>query len=232
VQLLRDPGLRWCRAVGVAYLVLAVAFMATGGKDYYLSVLAPVLFAAGAQPTVDWLGRGHVGIRRGLLAAALVLSAAVLPATLPIVPVSAVHKTSIAKQSTVGQTIGWPAFTAEIAQVYRSLPAAQRSSAVVLTSDYSEAGAVDRFGPADGLSAAYSRQDSFWYWGPPPASATTVVAVGFDRSELGFCRSLRQAAILNNHVDVNNADQGDPVYVCTQLTEPLPSLWRSLRYLG
>jgi hypothetical protein len=233
VRLLRDPGLRWCRAVGVAYLVLVVAFMATGGKDYYLSVLAPVLFAAGAQPTVDWLGRGHVGVRRGLLAVALVLSVAELVATLPIVPVSAVHKTSIVKSNnTVGQTIGWPAFTAEIAQVYRSLPAAQRSSAVVLASNYSEAGAVDRFGPADGLSAAYSRQDAFWYWGPPPATAATVVAVGFDKSQLGFCRSLRQAAILNNHVDVSNADQGDPVYVCTQLSASLPSLWLSLRYLG
>lgn len=233
VRLLRDPKLRWCRAIGVAYPVLAVVFMATGGKSYYLTMMFPVLLAAGTQPTVDWIARGHARVRWSLVAAALVLSAALLPATLPVVPVSAVHKTSIVKlNNTAAQTIGWPTFTAEIAQVYRSLPAAQRSSAIVLTSDYSEAGAVDRFGPADGLPTAYSRQDAFWYWGPPPASATTVVAVGFDRSELGFCRSLRQAATLNNHVDVNNADQGDPVYVCTQLSEPLPSLWPSLRYLG
>jgi hypothetical protein len=37
VRFFRDPELRWCRAVGVAYLVLAVAFMLTGGKPYYLA---------------------------------------------------------------------------------------------------------------------------------------------------------------------------------------------------
>jgi hypothetical protein len=59
VRFFRDPGLRWCRAVGVAYPVLAVAFMLTGGKPYYLAAYLPVLVAAGAQPAVDWAGRAH-----------------------------------------------------------------------------------------------------------------------------------------------------------------------------
>jgi hypothetical protein len=46
LRLLRDPGLRWCRAVGIAYPVLAVVFMATGGKPYYLAAMFPVLLAA------------------------------------------------------------------------------------------------------------------------------------------------------------------------------------------
>ena len=39
VRLLRDRELRWCRAAGVAYPVAAAAFMATGGKPYYLAVM-------------------------------------------------------------------------------------------------------------------------------------------------------------------------------------------------
>jgi len=162
-----------------------------------------------------------------------VLSAGTLPVTLPIVPVSAVHDTPIVKLNyDAGETIGWPAFVAEIAQVYYSLPTAQRSSAVVLTSNYGEAGAVDRFGPADGLPAAYSGQDSFWYWGPPPAQATAAVAVGFDSVQLSFCGSVLLAAILDNHVGVADQEQGQPVWICTQLRQSWPAIWLSMRYLG
>ena len=52
VRLFRDPALRWCRAVGWAYVLLAAVFLALGGKPYYLGGMFPVLLAAGAQPTV------------------------------------------------------------------------------------------------------------------------------------------------------------------------------------
>jgi 4-amino-4-deoxy-L-arabinose transferase-like glycosyltransferase len=233
LRFFRDPGLRWCRAVGVAYPVLAVAFMATGGKPYYLAAFLPVLLAAGAQPTVDWMQRSRSRFRRGLLVAAVVLSLLELPITLPVVPAPDVHKTPIVGLNyDAGETIGWPAFVAEIATAYRSLPSGQRSRAVVLTSNYGEAGAVDRYGPADGITAAYSGHNSFWYWGPPPASATTAIVVGYSRDQLGFCGGLRLALTLNNHQDVNDDEQGQPVWICTQLRQSWRALWPSQRNLG
>ena len=230
VRLFRDPGSRWFWAVAIAFPVLAVVYIITGGKPYYLSVLLPALTAAGAQPAVDWITRGRTRARWGLITAGLLLSAAALPTVLPIVPVS---DTPVVKlNSTAGQTVGWPAFVHQITGVYRSLPADQRSAAIVLTSDYSLAGAVDRFGPGDGLPAAYAGQDSFWYWGPPPASATTVLAVGFARSQLGFCHSLRLATVLNDHLGDLSTEQGDQVWVCRQLRASWPGIWPSLRYLG
>ena len=233
MRLLRDPGLRWCRAVGIAYPVLAVVFMATGGKPYYLAAMFPVLLAAGAQPAADWIARTHARLRRVQLAAGMVLSAAAFPVTLPIVPASAVHRTPIVTLNyDAGETIGWPAFVAEIARVYGALPATQRSGAIVLASNYGEAGAVDRFGPADGLPSAYSGHMSYWYWGPPPAAATTVVAVGFGRADLGFCGSAVLAATLDNHVGVADDEQGQQVWICTQLRESWPAIWPSLRDFG
>jgi 4-amino-4-deoxy-L-arabinose transferase-like glycosyltransferase len=233
IRLLRDPELRWCRALGVAYPVLAVVFMATGGKPYYLAVMFPVLLAAGAQPAADWVANAHRRLRPGLLCAGLALSAAALPASLPLVPVTEVHDTPLVKLNyDAGESIGWPAFVAEIAQAYRSLPAARRASAVVLASNYGEAGAVDRFGPAKGLPPAYSGHDGFWYWGPPPAQAATVVAVGFGRDQLGFCGTVARAATLDNHLDVADDEQGQPVWICTRLRRPWQALWPSLRNLG
>ncbi len=158
VRFFRDPGLRWCRAVGVVYPVLAVAFMLTGGKPYYLAAYFPALLAAGAQPAVDWAGRAHRRGRAGLITAGLVLAVLQLPITLPVLPVSVVHDTPIvALNYDAGETIGWPAFVREIATAYRSLPPAQRSATTVLTSNYGEAGAVDQFGPADGLPGCLQR---------------------------------------------------------------------------
>ena len=226
VRFFRDPGLRWCRAIGVAYPVLAAAFMLTGGKPYYLAAYFPALLAAGAQPAVDWIGRLRRRRRAGLITAGLVLAVLQLPITLPVLPVSAVHDTPIvALNYDAGETIGWPAFVREIAMAYRSLPAAQRSAATVLASNYGEAGAVDHFGPADGLPTAYSGHMSFWYWGPPPAWATTAIVVGYPRSRLTFCGSARLAAHLNNHVGVNDDEQGAPVWICQHLTRTWPAIW-------
>ena len=86
VRFFRDPELRWCRAVGVAYPVLALAFMLTGGKPYYLAAYFPALLAAGAQPVVDWAGRLRRRRRAGLIAAGLALTVLQLPITLPVLP--------------------------------------------------------------------------------------------------------------------------------------------------
>jgi len=231
VRLLRDPALRWCRAIGVAYLVLAVAFIVTGGKPYYLAGMFPLLLAVGAQPVLRWVRRGRPRARAALLAAAVVLSLTSILVTLPVVPATDVHDTPIVKLNyDAGETIGWPTYVREIAGVYASLPAEQRRATVVLASNYGEAGAVDRYGPANGLPAVYSGHMAYWYWGPPPASTTTAVAVGFERSTLAaFCGALVLAARLDNHVDVDDDEQNEPVWVCSDLRAPWRRIWPTLR---
>ncbi len=150
-----------------------------------------------------------------------------------MVPVSSLHSTAIvALNYDAGETVGWPAFVSQIAAAYRSLPPGQRSSAIVLTSNYGEAGAVDHFGPADGLPAAYSGHNGFWYWGPPPATATAAIVVGYARDQLGFCGTARLALLLNNHEQVNDDEQGQPVWICQQLRASWQAIWPSQRYFG
>ena len=80
----------------------------------------------------------------------------------------------IAVNGDVGETIGWPELTRTVAAVYRRAG----SGAVIFTSNYGEAGAIDRYGPALGLPPAYSGHNAFGYWGPPPDRAAPVITVG------------------------------------------------------
>ena len=103
----------------------------------------------------------------------------------------------------------------------------------MLASNYGEAGAVLRYGPADGLPAVYSGHNGFWYWGPPPASATSVVVVGFDREQLApYCGQLRLAAHLDNHVGVPDDEQGAPVWTCSSLRSSWAAIWPRANSLG
>jgi hypothetical protein len=235
VRLFRDPALRWCRALGWAYVLLAALFLALGGKPYYLGGFFPVLLAAGAQPTVDWVRRRLPRLRRTVLGAALVFSAtSSVLVTLPVVPLGTLHRTPIVSVNyDTGETVAWPTYVGEIAGVFHQLPAAQQATAAILTSNYGEAGAIDRYGPALGLPAAFSGHNGYWYWGPPPSTADTIIAVGFtgDFLDQSF-GDVHPATTLDNHLRVANDEQGVPVWVCSRRRDSWPTLWPRFRNLG
>lgn len=232
VALLRRPEWRPLRALAVAYPVLLVIVFLTGGQIYYPVGLLAVFFAAGCVPVADWIARGGRG-RAILTGAALAVNAALtLVLALPLLPVDILGDTPIPaiNQGTRDQ-IGWPAYTRQVADVYRALPASDAARAVIITGNYGEAGALRRYGGAYGLPAVYSGQNELYYDGPPPASATVVVAMGISlralRDRFGRCE---QAAVLENGVGVDNEEQGRIVAVCRDPREPWPALWPSFQH--
>jgi 4-amino-4-deoxy-L-arabinose transferase-like glycosyltransferase len=230
-RLLRAPELRFARAIGWTYLLLAVVFVTTGGKVYYLAGAYPPLFAAGAQPTLNWTRRGSRRLRRVSLALALALPALLSVAiVLPVTPIRDLHNTPL--EYDIGETVAWPTYVHEIATAWDRLPSSVRAHAAILTSNYGEAGAVDRYGPALGLPEAYSGHMGFWYWGPPPASATSVLGVGLDPGYLQrFFTHTRLITRLNNHLQVDNDEQHAPVWLATGLRESWTLIWPRLKNL-
>ena len=228
VRLFRDPAVRPYRFLAWAWVVLAVVFMASAGKPYYLAGLLPALLGAGAVSVDGWLDRGRRGLRRGLIAIALVGSAAVSAIiALPLVPADRAGQV-VATNPDVGETIGWPRFTQTVADVYRHVP-----GAVILTSNYGEAGAIDRYGPALGLPHAYSGHNAFGDWGPPPNGSAPVVAVGLDRSDIATTlRDCRLRARIDDGVGIDNDEQGAPVDVCRGPQRPWSVQWSAVKHLG
>jgi 4-amino-4-deoxy-L-arabinose transferase-like glycosyltransferase len=231
VRLLRAPALRWCRSFGVAYGVLLVLLVITGGKPYYLASMFPLLLAAGAEPTLAWFARHRVWWRAwvGFAVVGAAISAII---TLPLEPLGHLHDTGIvALNYDAGETVGWPSYVTEIATAWRSLP--PDANRVILAENYGEAGAVDRYGPQWHLPSAYGVQNAFWLWGPPPATATSALVFGFTHRQLEQTFvEIHRVGRLDNHVQVNDDEQGTVLWSCSGLRGPWPQLWRHLRDYG
>jgi hypothetical protein len=230
-RLARDPALRTWRAFAVAYGALAVLFLVTGGKPYYLAGLYPVLLAAGAGPVVDWARRGAGRARGAALAVAIVASLAINGVLmLPLVPVERLGGTPIVDINyDAGETVGWPRLAAAVAEVRADLPAGEKVA--VLTANYGQAGAVDRFAPA--LGPAYSGHNAYGTWGPPPEDAGTLIVVGLPEERLTpWFGRVEPAALVDNGVDLDNEEQGTPIWVATDRLAPWSEIWPELRRLG
>jgi 4-amino-4-deoxy-L-arabinose transferase-like glycosyltransferase len=230
-RLARDPAVRPWRAFAVAYAVLAVVFLVTGGKPYYLAGLYPVLLAAGAGPVVAWVRRGTGRLRAAVVAAALVVSLLIDGVLmLPVVPVGRLAATPVVDVNyDAGETVGWPAFAATVVAARAQLPAGE--PVAVLARNYGEAGAVDRFAPE--LGPAYSGHNSYWDWGPPAEAVTSVVAVGLPEERLRrWFGAVQLAARIDNGVGLDNDEQGVPVWTATDRRVPWSEIWPQLRRLG
>ncbi|WP_035737315.1 glycosyltransferase family 39 protein [Glycomyces arizonensis] len=226
VALLRRPQWRAARALAVAYPVLLVIVLVAGGQMYYPMGLVVALFAIGCVPTAEWMRRARW--RNWTVIAAVAVNSAVSAViALPLLPVGELGETPLPDiNSSLPDQIGWQTYVEQIGEVYRSLPEAEAASAVVLTSNYGEAGAVDRYGDEWGLPEVYSGQNHLRHYGPPEESATVVITVGIPLQRIeGLFESCEAAATLDNGVGVDNEEQGRTVGVCRGPLESWNDLW-------
>lgn len=211
------------RPVAIAYVVLVPAFVLLGGKHYYLLGLLPPLAAVGA--VID-AGRRRVReVRR--FAVLIGLTALVpLPALLPVLPAHVLDASFYPALNEDGmETIGWPAVVATVRHVVAELPAEQRADAVVVTSNYGEAGALEWYGAP---VAVFSGHNGFGDWGPPSSSGP-VVYVGERAPSADALTGCRRAATFDTGVD--NEEDGNGVWVCDGPAGSWTQAWPRLRHL-
>jgi hypothetical protein len=229
---LRSPAARSFRPVALASVIVIVLPFVLGGKPYYPGAVYTFLFAAGSVPIGRWLAARQSWPGRAWPFAVILAAAAVgLPISLPVLPARVLHTVPLQKINyDLGETISWPQQVALVAREYGALPGAERSRTTILTGNYGEAGAVDRYGPALGLPAVYSGANNFWLWGPPPAADTSAIAVnvapGLLRREFAHVRMI---ATFWNGVGVDDDEQGVPIYLATGLKSSWARAWPAFR---
>lgn len=227
VTLLRDPALRPVRAFGLAYPLMLVLLFLIAGQPYYTVGLLAALFAIGTVPVERRVTRRWI-----LVAGAAVNAGFAILTSLPVLPVGVVGGTPIpAINQGISDQVGWRRYVRQVADVYEALPAQDKPGTVLLTGNYGEAGALDRYGPALGLPAVYSGQNELWWLGPPPPSATVVVLVtqGDPARSTAF-GSCEHKADLDNGYGVENEEQTARVFVCRDLRGTWAELWPGFQH--
>lgn len=224
--LVRSEEARRWRPIPIAYGLLFVAFLLTGGKAYYLAPMFSVLHAAGGV----WFQNLAAGWRSGMkLAVALGAVGSVLVG-LPVLPID--QAGTFDATGEVGETVGWPLLIDDIESVYESIPAGKRETAVIFTGSYGEAGAVDIIGPDAGLPAAASGHNNYWLWGPPPEHGP-IIAVGEVAALLAaICPDLEEVAVLTNPYGVENEMVGKPILLCLEPSGQLSEIWDDARHFN
>ncbi len=218
------------RALAWTAILIELLFFAVGGKSYYPAPVYPLLYAAGAV----WLERsvGSRLLRRAWVAAAVVTTLVLTPILLPVLPADVMARSGLLKVPTLAEMYGWPDLAHEVAAAYASLHPSERRGAMVLASNYGEAGALDLYGPGLGLPPVVSPHLTYYYWAPARMSPNVVIAVGYERQDLEpLFADVTQVGTISNSYGVANQEAGMPIFVCRSPRRPLWQAWPSLKLL-
>ncbi|MEV0245510.1 glycosyltransferase family 39 protein [Nocardia sp. NPDC050712] len=216
------------RAFAVGYALLFVVFLTTGGKAYYLGGMYPILLAAAVVPAAAWLARHRI---RWAVAISLVLVNALASVVLflPVLPISSLNDSPVlAVNYDAGETIGWPEFVRQIGQVRAALG----PDVTILTANYGEAAAIERFGAPYNLPTPYSGHNAYWWWGPP-ASTPETITIGIDPTQLSdFFTDCQPVTRIDNGLGIDNDEQSEPVFLCRDSRAPWGELWPRAKHFG
>ena len=213
---------RRARMFVVAYAVLLIFFLGTGGKAYYMGGLYPLLTAAGAVLVLGGARRTLVAVSMTAVVAAGAVFAVVV--FLPVVPAHRLPGTIVADLNyDAGETVGWPQFARQVDAL------AQRHNTFdVVTANYGEAGALQRFG--DPGLRVYSGHNAYWWWGAPPDRAAVLV-VGYDKSLLdNRFGSVTAVGVIDNGLGLGNDEQGAEIYLCRDPKDTWHRLWLTFKH--
>jgi hypothetical protein len=237
------------RFLGWTYVFLLAEFVILRGRIYYLAPIYPMLFAAGAVAIETWVGdaASRSWLKRAILAPLVVGGIVAAPLALPILPVKAaaayakfwdVDRVKVEKGSSgklpqmYADMIGWRHQAQVVSGVFHSLSPGDQARVAILAKNYGQAGAIDYFGPADGLPRAISGHNNYYLWGPQQYTGELVIAVGMPVDELKpLFEDIRLAATIENGYaipDENNL----PVYICRKPKMSLQQAWPSLKFYG
>jgi 4-amino-4-deoxy-L-arabinose transferase-like glycosyltransferase len=246
VALLAWPKLKPYRMLGWGYIVTYGIFFALHGKNYYLSPIYPVLFAAGAVVIEsNFAVRRWAWLKPAMVMALVACGIYIAPILVPIfspdhfisymkrlpfkLPVTEhAHALAVLPQWYADQ-FGWKEIVDETAVAWEQLSAAERQNCGIFAQDYGQAGALDFLGPHYGLPHAISGDRSYWIWGPNGYSGKCLIVLD-DR--IGRLNELfRNVRYVGTSANNPYALEGNiSLFICTgPKFGRLQDIWASLR---
>jgi 4-amino-4-deoxy-L-arabinose transferase-like glycosyltransferase len=243
--LLVVPEWRRYRVIGWTAVFAFLTLLLLKGKPYYLGPIYPVLFGAGAV-ILGAIKRHPWGAvtRWGAVVVIAGYALVTLPLGLPMLAPPAMERylawlnmegateTNVGAQERLPQDyadmLNWREQVEEVARVYHALPTVDRERAVILASNYGEAGAIDFYGPRYDIPKARAFVGSYWFFGPGELPGDVTILHGFEEDDFAdFCGQHEAAGYVDHPYAV--AEQRDlTIYICREPRETLQQLWPRL----
>jgi hypothetical protein len=231
------------RVLGIVYILLLAMMIALRGKNYYLSAIYPVLFAAGAV-AFEKITRLRWKWSRVICALFVIASTIVLAPTLsPILspeqylayqkklgfePPKAENQATGPLPQYFADEFGWREMAEETARIYKSLSPEERARTAIFANNFGEAGAIDFFGPGLGLPKAICNHQTYWLWGPRDYDGSTVIVLGSDGTG---DREHFQSVEVAGHVEhpYSRRDEHFDIFLCRGFTGDLRLGWSRMK---
>lgn len=226
------------RTLGWMFLVTFVLFLINRGRSYYTAPAYVMLLAAGAVWFERWL-EGRAGktsqLGFGLLWGAQAIGALIgIVLMKPLAPInSPLWDVTSSVNEEVVEMVGWQDLTAQVAEIYTSVPESEKPRTVILVGNYGEAGALDLYGKQYNLPLIISGSNSLWYRGYGETEPETVITVGFERSYAGmFFKSCTARGKVTNRYNVTNEEtrHHTSLFVCRDPHQPWKDLWQKMQW--
>jgi len=223
------------RMLTFMFVVPLLLFLIAKGRGYYMTPAYPMLLAAGA---VWWESRILLVSRSLRWATWIAVCIGGLSAGLIATPVAPINsrlwKISSRINEDLKEEIGWPELVNTVAQVYYALPVDERAKTGILTGNYGEAGAINLYGPSQGLPVAISVVNSYWLrgYGDPPPEKVIVLGLSRKMLERHFESCDAVATVTNSYRITNEETEHKDVFLCRNLREPWPEFWKQVRSFG
>ena len=232
------------RMVGLAPVIAFLSIMLFHGKAYYAGPLYPVLLGAGAvmiervshriaKRVIQWGAVALLGVYLVVLLplGIPILEPAKMEAYLVKLGMQDAAQTNVGDQERIPQDyadmLNWRQQVEALADVYANLPEADRSRAVILASNYGEAGAIDFYGPHLGLPPAKAIVGTYWHFGPGDQPGEVVISIGFSRETLVDLFAEAELVETVSHPYAVAEERDLQIFVARHPYQTLQELWPS-----
>jgi len=239
----RSRFLAWTFAFLIAEMIVL------HGKHYYPAAVYQIPLAAGSVALEVWTAR--LRWARPVVAFGVALGGAIfVPFALPVLPEHAfvgyearvasalgITRANLATEHNQGEPAlppdwadmhGWPELAATVERIVAGLPPEERARAVIITSNYGEASALEFFG--HDLPPVASGHNQFWLWGVQNRSGDVVIDVNGDCGRRQKLFAHAAVAAVSNPAYAMTYEQNVPIMVCRGIRVPLARLWPSLKH--
>jgi hypothetical protein len=244
IALVGGDRLRLFRVVGWSCLWAFILLILSHGKSYYAGPVYPTLFAAGAVvlealrvPRWDRIVRG------GTVAAVIAYGMLLFPLGFPIVPPPPMERYLARLGMTRAQTtnigdierlpqdyadmLGWQEQVAAVARVFHDLSPGDQQRAVLLASNYGEAGAIDFYGPRHDIPHAITPTGTYWFFGPGDKPGEVTITVGITRQELEPYFGTLDSAAHFTHPYMVAEERDVTIFIARNPRQTLQAIWPS-----